>query len=87
LHLQGISCKPHGRNSLCWTFYYVNDGSKMNVNASQQMCCMVCYNNQLKDKVEERFGILFQEQWYNCIEETYNGLIAKHFEEKVNNVI
>jgi hypothetical protein len=59
----------------------------MNVNASQQMCCMVCYNNQLKDKVEERFGILFQEQWYNCIEETYNGLIAKHFEEKVKNVI
>jgi hypothetical protein len=26
LHLQGINCKPHGRNSLCWTFYYVNDG-------------------------------------------------------------
>jgi hypothetical protein len=62
LHLQGISCKPHGRNYLSWTFYYVNDGSKMNVNASQLICCMVCCNNQLKDKVEEGFGILFQEQ-------------------------
>jgi hypothetical protein len=59
LHLQGISCKPHNRNYLCWTFYYVNDGSKMNVNALELMCCMVCYNNQLKDKVEKGFGILF----------------------------
>jgi hypothetical protein len=31
LHEQRFSWKSHGRNSLCSTIYFVNDGSKMNV--------------------------------------------------------
>jgi hypothetical protein len=41
LHEQRI--KPPGRNSLCWAFYCVNDGSKVDVNILQLICCMVCY--------------------------------------------
>jgi hypothetical protein len=52
---------------------------------------MVCYNHQLKDKVEERFGILFQEQWLTTLRkhtlDVDHRLIAKNFEEEVNNVI
>jgi hypothetical protein len=45
LHEQRFSWKLHGINSLYPTFYFVNDGSKMNVDVPQLMCCVICYNN------------------------------------------
>jgi hypothetical protein len=55
-------------NFLCWAFYYVNGGSKVDVNVSQLMHCLIYYNNltsfcyyQPKDKVNEKSSLIFQE--------------------------
>jgi hypothetical protein len=32
---------PHNRNALCWSFYYVNDNLKVNLDVPQMMCCLL----------------------------------------------
>jgi hypothetical protein len=45
LYEQKIYWKPHDINFLCWAFYYVNGGSKVDVNVSQLMHCLIYYDN------------------------------------------
>jgi hypothetical protein len=33
----------HNRNELCWSFYYVNENSKVNLDVLQMMCCLLCH--------------------------------------------
>jgi len=37
LHAQKKSWKPHGRLSLCWSFYYVNDNVEIDLENTQIM--------------------------------------------------
>jgi hypothetical protein len=43
LHAQKKTWKPHGRLSLCWSFYYVNDNAKIDLENTQIMYCILCY--------------------------------------------
>jgi len=45
LYEQIFYWKPHDINFLCQAFYYVNGGSKVDVNVSQLMHCLIYYNN------------------------------------------
>ncbi len=45
LHVQRKSWKPHGRTSLCWTFYCVNDNAENNLVNKQIMHYILCYQN------------------------------------------
>ncbi len=35
--------KPHGRTSLCWSFYYISDNAKVDLKNIQIMHCILCY--------------------------------------------
>jgi hypothetical protein len=45
LHAQRKSWEPHGRTSLCWSFYYVNDNGEVDLENTQLMRCIFCYQN------------------------------------------
>ncbi len=45
LHVQRKFWKPHGRTSLCWAFYCVNDDTYEDLENSQIMCCILCHKN------------------------------------------
>jgi hypothetical protein len=35
---------PPNRNAFCWSFYCVNDNSKVNLNVPQMMCSLLCHS-------------------------------------------
>ncbi len=39
--------RPHNRNVLCWSFFYVNDDGEMTLDAFQIMCHKLCYCNHM----------------------------------------
>jgi len=43
LHAQKKSWQPHGSTYLCWSFYCVNDNIKIDLDNTQIMCCILCY--------------------------------------------
>jgi hypothetical protein len=45
LHVQKKNWKPHGRTSLCWIFYCVNDNAKIDLANKQIMRCIFYYQN------------------------------------------
>ncbi len=45
LFVQRKSQKPHGKTSLCWSFYFVNDNAKIDLVNTQIMYCILCYQN------------------------------------------
>jgi hypothetical protein len=45
LHAQTKIWKPHGRTSLCWSFYGVNDNAKVDLVNTQIMHCILYYQN------------------------------------------
>jgi hypothetical protein len=45
--LQTQRKKWHDRNALCWSFYYVNYNSKVNLDVPQMMCCYCVIFNLL----------------------------------------
>jgi hypothetical protein len=47
LHVQRKFWRGHNRNSLCWAFYCVNDGKKIEATSHQVMKCILCYDNTI----------------------------------------
>jgi hypothetical protein len=47
MHAQRKIWKPHGRISLCWGFYCVNDNAKVGLINTQIMHCIFCYQNPI----------------------------------------
>jgi hypothetical protein len=47
LHAQNIIWKSHGRNSLRWVFFFVNDNKDVNVKGPQTMRCILCYSSPI----------------------------------------
>ncbi len=45
LHAQRKIWKPHGRTSLCWNFYCVNNNAEVDLINTQIMRCILCYKN------------------------------------------
>jgi hypothetical protein len=45
LHVQTKIWKPHGRTSLCWNFYCVNDNAEVGLVNTQIMQCIFYYQN------------------------------------------
>jgi hypothetical protein len=45
LHVQREFWKGHDINFLCWAFYCVNDGKKVETTSHQVMRCILCYDN------------------------------------------
>jgi hypothetical protein len=43
LHVQRNFWKPHGRTSLCYTFYCVEDDADEDLENSQIMHCILCH--------------------------------------------
>jgi hypothetical protein len=47
LHAKRKTWKPHGKTSLCWNFYCVNDNAKVDLVNTQIMCYILCYQNSI----------------------------------------
>jgi hypothetical protein len=47
LHAQMKIWNPHGRTSLCWIFYYVNDNAKFDLVNTQIMPSILYYQNPI----------------------------------------
>jgi hypothetical protein len=57
LHAQRKSWKPHGRLSLCWSFYCVNDKAKIDLENTQIMHYILCYQElviEINSKTQAR---------------------------------
>ncbi len=85
MHVQRKFWKPHGKTSLCWGFYCVND----NANA-QIMCCIlwdkkISNYNKYKNTSKKIIIFLLQNKWNNFYSKKVDGdhmFIAKKFENK-----
>jgi len=44
LHTQRKNWRFHNRIALCWSFYCVNDNSKINLDDFQMMCYLFCHS-------------------------------------------
>jgi hypothetical protein len=65
LYVQRKSWKPHGRTSLCWSFYCVNDNAKVDLVNTQIMHCIFFYQNPIiginpKTQMKKRIDFLLQ---------------------------
>jgi hypothetical protein len=47
LHVQRKYWRRHNINSLCWPFYCVNDGKKVEAASHQVMKCILCYDSAI----------------------------------------
>ncbi len=69
LHAQRKVWKPHGRISLCWSFYCVNDNAEVDLINTQIMLCTLLSKssnwNKSKNSSKERIDFLLQNQWNN----------------------
>ncbi len=62
LHVQRKFWKPHGRTTLCWGFYCVNDNGEIDHENAQIMCCVVCHKNPIiatNPRTQARKGLNF----------------------------
>jgi hypothetical protein len=70
MHVQRKFWKPHGKTSLCWGFYCVND----NANA-QIMCCIFCDKKLVivtNLRTQVRNSLFFiTKKWNNFFLKTY----------------
>jgi hypothetical protein len=47
LHAQRKIWQPHGRLFFCWSFYYVNDNIEIDIENTQIMHCILCYQEPI----------------------------------------
>jgi len=95
LHVQRKNWKGHIKNSLCWTFYCVNDGKEVEVASHQIMKFILCYDNAIYipiPRTKERKGLITYYKTYGIMvvkRHVYSNhcIIAKKFEEEINNEI
>jgi len=53
LNTQRKRSKGRNKNSLCWAFYYVNDGKEVEVASHQVMKCILCHDSELKKELKK----------------------------------
>jgi hypothetical protein len=61
LHIQTKIWKPHGRTSLCWNFYCVNDNVGVDLVNTPIMCCIFYYQNlviKINQRTQVRKGLI-----------------------------
>ncbi len=61
MHAQRKSWQSHGRLFLCWIFYYVNDNTKIDLENTQIMHCIIRYQEPIKGtnlKTQARKGLI-----------------------------
>jgi hypothetical protein len=86
LHAQRKIWKPHGRTSLCWSFYCVNDNAKVDLINTQIMHCVLCYQNpviRINPRIQARKGLIsyYKTNGITSPMEEMNSLL-KRIEEK-----
>jgi hypothetical protein len=95
LHVQRKNWKGHNIIFLCWAFYCVNDGKEVEATSHQVMRCILCYDNVvniLNARIKERKGLITCYKTYDIIVikkhvDVDHFIIAKKFEEEINNEI
>jgi hypothetical protein len=92
LHAQIIIWKSHGRNSLCWVFFGVNDNKDVNVKCPQTMRCILCYSSPIlfcNFKTQARKHLILNDitNGITSLKKHVNvdhSIKAKMFEEEMN---
>ncbi len=95
LYVQRNFWRGHNMNSLCWTFYCVHDGKKVEIGSHQVMRCIACYDNIVNisnSKTKERRGLITYYETYGITDlktrvDANHFVIAKKFENEINNEI
>jgi hypothetical protein len=95
LHAQRKIWKPHGRTSLCWIFYCVNDNAKVDLINTQIMRHILCYKRPIigiNPRMQARKGMnsYYKTNGITSLKihvDTNHSFIAQMFEEDVNNIL
>jgi hypothetical protein len=62
IHAQRKCWQPHGRLYLCWSFYYVNDDTEIDLENTQIMHYILCYQEPIigiNSRIQVRKGLIF----------------------------
>jgi hypothetical protein len=92
LHAQKKSWQQHGRLSLCWIFYCVNDDAKIDFENTQIMHCIICYQEPIiginsKTQARKRLIFYYKTNGITSLKKHVDAehiVIAKLFEEEIN---
>jgi hypothetical protein len=92
MHAQKKSWQPHGRLSLCWIFYCITDYTKIDLENTQIMHCIFCYQKLVIGiylRIQTRKGLIsyYKTNWITSLKKDVDAkhiVIVKMFEEKVN---
>ncbi len=74
LHGQRRCWKPHGRTSLCWSFYCIDNNAKVDLkiynDALYYLLSNFCMWNKSNNSNEERIDFFLQDLWNNIFLKT-----------------
>lgn len=93
MHVQRKFWKRHGKTSLCWAYYCVIDNTYVDLENPWIMRYILCHNNPINAmnlKTQAKRGLIscFKTNGtLNKHADADHGLVAKIFEEKVNNFL
>ncbi len=94
MHAQRKIWQPHGRLSLCWSFYCVNDNVEIELENIQIMRCILCYQEPIigiNSRTQARKGLIYYYKTNGITSQKHvdveHIVIAKLFEEKVNSLL
>ncbi len=81
------------RNAICWSFYCVNDNSKVNLDVPQMMRCLLCHFQfvvSVNSRKQLRKGLVtyYKTSGITCMYkhlDVDHSTIYKRFQEKINN--
>jgi len=87
LHAQRKIWKPHGKTSLCWNFYCVNDNAEVDIVNTQIMCCIFFYQNPViginpKTQAKKRLISYYKTSGITSLKkhvDAYHSFIAQMF--------
>ncbi len=93
LQIQRKKWRPHNRNVLCWSFYYVNDNLKINLDVLQMMRCLLCnfqfvFFVNLRKQLREGLISCYKTSSTTCLQKCFDVdhlRTFKKFQEEINN--
>ncbi len=73
MHAQRKFWQLHGRLFLCWSYYCVYDNTQINLENTQIIHCILCYQDHvigINSRTQARTNFLLQYKWNNFFKKT-----------------
>jgi hypothetical protein len=84
---------PHNRNAFCWSFYYIIDNLKVNLDVLQMMHCLLCHFQPIifmnsRKKLKKGLVTYYKTSGMTCLQKHLDAdhlVIYKRFQKEINN--